>query len=384
LRYCINTVHLRDVVIAREWKEHPMRFAILALGIGTLIVASRAWSAEPAPNAGPYRLLQIEKVGGEGGFDYVYADADGRKLYIPRSSRPAGRVDVYDLDTLKPAGSISNTNGVHGVAVDPKSHHGFASSKPVVMFDTQTLQPIKNIEVEGNPDGILFEPATETIYVLSHGAPNVTIIKASDGSIAGTIDLGGAPEQAASDGNGRVYIDVEDRDNVAVVDARAMKVLAHYDLAGKGGGPAGLALDAKNHVLFAFCRNPHTAVILNADDGKILATLPIGSGVDAGEFNPHTLEAFSSQRDGTLTVIKESNPTTFEVEQTVQTKPGARTSTLDLKTGRIYLITAEQAAPPANAGGEAPPPAGGAQARPRGGRGGRTVPGSFFILMVGK
>src|SRR6185312_17250153 len=107
----------------------------------------------------------------------------------------------------------------------------------------------------------------------------------------------------------------------AVVDARAMKVLAHYDLGGKGGGPAGLALDPANHVLFAFCHNPHTAVILNAEDGKILATLPIGSGVDSGEFNPHTMEAFSSQRDGTLTVIKETNPTAFEVEPTVQTKP---------------------------------------------------------------
>jgi DNA-binding beta-propeller fold protein YncE len=203
------------------------------------------------------------------------------------------------------------------------------------------------------------------------------VIKASDGSIAGTIDLGGAPEQAASDGNGRVYIDVEDKDNVTVVDAKAMKVLAHYDLAGKGGGPAGLALDAQNHVLFAFCRNPHTAVILNADDGKVVATLPIGSGVDAAEFNPHTMEAFSSQRDGTLTVIKEKSPTTFEVEQTVQTKPGAKTSTLDVKTGRIYLITAEQqAAPAGNAGG-------GGQGQPQRGRG-RMVPGSFSILVVGK
>ena len=353
-----------------------MRLALIVFTLGITLAVFRALAAEEAPSNGPYRLLQTEKVGGEGGFDYVYADSAGRRLYVPRSGRPAGRVDVYDLDTLKPAGTIPNTNGVHGVAVDPKSHHGFSSSKPVVMFDTQTLQPIKNIEVEGNPDGILFEPATESIYVLSHRAPNVTVIKASDGSIAGTIDLGGAPEEAASDGNGRVYIDIEDKDNVAVVDAKAMKVLAHYDLAGKGGGPAGLALDAQNHVLFAFCHNPHTAVILNADDGKILATLPIGSGVDAGEFNPHTMEAFSSQRDGTLTVIKETNPTTFEVEQTVQTKPGAKTSTLDLNTDRIYLITAERAPAPANAG---------APAQPRGGRGGgQMVPGSFSILVVGK
>ena len=360
-----------------------MRFSLLMLGFLMLVPPAVAL-AQRAPDAGPYRLLQTEKVGGEGGFDYVYADADGRRLYVPRSARPSGRVDVFDLDTLKPAGQIPNTNGVHGVAVDPKSHHGFASSKPVVMFDTQSLRPIKNIEVEGNPDGILFDPATESTFVLSHRAPNVTVIKASDGSIAGTIDLGGAPEQAASDGNGRVYIDVEDKDNVAVVDARAMKVLAHYDLAGKGGGPAGLALDAKNHILFAFCHNPHTAVILSAEDGKILATLPIGSGVDAGEFNPHTMEAFSSQRDGTLTVIKETGPTSFEVEQTVRTQPGAKTSTLDVTTDRVYLIAAEQAPPAANATGEGQPRPDQPN-RPRGGRGGgRMVPGSFSILVVGK
>lgn len=352
-----------------------MRFSNLMLGL-LMLVPAVACLAQPASDSGPYRLLQTEKVGGEGGFDYVYADADGRRLYVPRSTRPAGRVDVYDLDTLKPVGQIPDTNGVHGVAVDPKSHHGFSSSKPVVMFDTRTLKPIKNIAVEGNPDGILFDPATESILVLSHRAPNVTVIKASDGSIAGTIDLGGAPEQGASDANGRVYIDVEDKDNVAVVDIKALKVLAHYDLSGKGGGPAGLALDAKNHVLFAFCHNPHTAVILNADDGNILATLPIGSGVDAGEFNPHTMEAFSSQRDGTLTVIKETGPTSFEVEQTVQTKPGAKTSTLDMKTGKIYLITADQAPPPPGNGATE------GQPRPRGGR--MMVPGSFSILVVGK
>jgi DNA-binding beta-propeller fold protein YncE len=355
-----------------------MRFSALVLGLSMLAPATLAW-AQPA-SEGSYRLLRTEKVGGEGGFDYVYADAAGRRLYIPRSGRPEGRVDVFDLDTLKPAGQIPNTNGVHGVAVDPKSHHGFASSKPVVMFDTETLKPIKNIEVEGNPDGILFDPATESIFVLSHRAPNVTVIKASDGSIAGTIDLGGAPEQGASDGNGRVYIDIENKDNVAVVDARAMKVLAHYDLGGKGGGPAGLALDPADHVLFAFCRNPHTAVMLNAEDGKILATLPIGSGVDAGEFNPQTNEAFSSQRDGTLTVIKESSPTSFEVEQTVHTMPGAKTSTLDAKTGRVYLISAQQA-PPANRGGPGQPAA---DQPSRRGRGGRMVPGSFSILVVGK
>ncbi len=129
------------------------------------------------------------------------------------------------------------------------------------------------------------------------------------------------------------------------MDAKTLQVTAHYDISSKGGGPGGLAMDAKNHILFAFCHDPHTAVILNADNGDILASLPIGDGVDAAEFNPNTSEAFSSQRDGTLTVIKEDSPTSFEVEQTVTTQAGARTSTLDAKTNQVYLVTAEMAPP---------------------------------------
>jgi hypothetical protein len=241
------------------------------------------------------------------------------------------------------------------------------------MFDTKTLATIKTIDAQGNPDAILFDPFTEHVFVLSHRAPNATVLNAADGSIVGTIDLGGAPEEAVSDGAGHVYIDIEDADKIAVVDASTLKVTAHYDLAGKGGGPAGLALDAKNHLLFAFCRNPATCVVLNAQDGKIIATLPIGHGVDAAEFNPNTMEAFSSQGDGTLTVIKEASPTSISVEQTVQTKAGARTSTLDAKTGQIFLVTAEFAAPstqPISSSG--PPP------RPQ------ALPDTFTILVVGK
>ena len=327
-----------------------------------LTLALYGWT-QTAPAAEPYKVVNTAKVGGAGGFDYVFADVDGRRLFIPRSSR----VTVFDLDTLKSLGEIPNTNGVHGVAVDPKSNHGFTSSKPVVMFDTKTLETIKTIDVQGNPDGILFEPFKQQIYVLSHRAPNATVINAADGSVAGTIDLGGAPEQAASDGQGHVYIDIEDKDNVAVVDANTLKVTAHYDLGGKGGGPAGLALDAKNHILFAACHNPQTMVVLSADDGKIITSLPIGNGVDGAGFNPNTMEAFSSQRDGTLTVVKENSPDSFEVEQNVQTKPGAKTCTLDTKTNQIYLITAEQAAGGGAAGGR-----------------GRFLPDSFTILVVGK
>jgi hypothetical protein len=345
---------------------------LVALGI--VILAAVAW-APAASAAEPYKVINSVKVGGEGGFDFVVADSDGRRLYIPRSAGPNSRVTVYDLDTLKSVGEIPNTNRVHGVAVDSKSGHGFTSSKPVVMFNTKTLETIKTIDAQGNPDEILYDPATDRVFVFSHGAPNATVLNSSDGGVVGTIDLGGAPEQAASDGHGKIYVALENKDQVAVVDANTLKVVAHYDLGDKGGAPSGLALDAKNHILFACCSKPQTMVILNADDGKIITSLPIGSGVDAAEFNPNTMEAFSSQRDGTLTVVKENSLTDFAVEQTVETKPGAKTSALDTKTNQIYLITADPA--------PAPTP-------PADGKGGPRIrrnvwlPDSFTIIVVGK
>jgi hypothetical protein len=248
------------------------------------------------------------------------------------------------------------------------------------MFDTQSLELIKKIDTQGRPDGIFFEPVSARVYVFSHSQPNATLLDPADGSIVGTIDLGGAPEQAASDLNGHLYVDIEDKANIAVVDVKTLKVTAHYDLAGKGAGPAGLGLDAKNHILFAMCREPATCVVLSADDGKILTTLPIGNGSDSGGFNPNTMEAFSSQRDGTLTIIKENSPTSFEVEQTVQTKQGAKTCTLDTKNNRIVLIAVERAPEQANDGAAAAPPTG--VGRPRGGRGGG--PGLLNILAVGR
>src|SRR6266700_2321879 len=214
------------------------------IGLGMLAPTGLAQTT-PAASAGsaakPYKIVNFTQTLGTGGIDYVYADNDGRRLYIPRGDQ----VLVFDLDTLKSAGVIPNARA-RGVAVDPKSHHGFCSSSPVVMWDTKTLETLKTIEVQGRPDGILFEPATERIYVFSHSAPNATVIDAKDGSVAGTIDLGGAPEQAASDGQGRLYVDIEDKDNVAVVDVKTLKVTAHYSLEGKGHAPAGLGLDAKN------------------------------------------------------------------------------------------------------------------------------------------
>ena len=342
-----------------------MRRTCLAVSIGIAALAL-AGLAQQTPGAGPYKLVKTVKVGGAGGFDYVYAAVDGRRLYIPRPAATGARITVFDLDSLASVGEIPNANA-RGVAVDPKSHHGFATSKPVLMWDTNTLTTIKSIDVDGAPDGILFDPFNQRVYVFSHRAPNATVINATDGSVVGTIDLGGAPEQAVTDRSGHIYVDIEDKDNIAVVDAKSLKVTTHYDLAGKGGGPGGLALDEKNHVLFAACHEPATMVILSAADGKIITTLPIGKGVDGAGFNPGTMEAFSTQGDGTLTVIGENSSTSFVVEQNLATKAGARTMTVDTRTNRIFTVTGDFMPLPA-----------GQRGRPQ------MAPDSFSVIVVGK
>ena len=343
----------------------------VVLVAGIAIVASLGL-AQQAPTAGPYKVLNTAKVGGDGGFDYVNADVQGRRLYVPRSG-PTARITVFNLDTLEPTGEVPNING-HGAVVDPKSNHGFITSNPVVMFDSKTLAVIKTITVQGSPDGILFDAFNERVYDLSHSAPNATVIDAKDGSIVGTIDLGGAPEQAVTDGKGHLYIDIEDKGSIAVVDAKTMAVTAHYDVSGKAGTCAGLAIDAKNRILFAACREPHVMVILNADDGNVITTLPLAGVTDGAVFNPATMEAFSSHAEGTLTVIKENSPTSFEVEQNLTTMPSAKTLTLDTKTNHILSIAAMFDPPPPGT----PPLSNGRIAR------GPMVAGSFSILVVGK
>jgi len=349
---------------------------VTLLSIASLAILALA----QAPVTGPYKVTKVAKVGGDGGFDYVTADSEGRRLYIGRSANP-GRIDVFNLDTMEKVGTVANTMRVHGATASAKSGHGFASSSPVVMFDTKTLNTIKTIDVKGSPDGYLYDAFNDRVYILSHAKPHATVIDAKDGSIVGTIDdLGGAPEQAATDGKGTIYVDIEDAHNIAVVDAKTLTVKTHFDLAGKGDGCAGLALDGKNDILFAACREPQAMVILSAKDGKVLATLPLGGSSDGAGFNPKTMEAFSSHGNGTLTVIKENSPTSFAVEQEVKTMNGAKTLTIDTKTDRILLIAAEYAAPPA-------PPAGAAPSTDKkGGRGParQMVPDSFSVVVVGK
>jgi len=355
------------------------------IAIAMLAVLAVVAGVAGAQESGPYKVLKIQLVGGDGGFDYVTADPDGRSLFVARSG-PAGHIGVFNLDTLAQIGEIPGTSG-HGGAVDTATGHGFATSKPVTMFDAKTFAVIKKIDVEGNPDGYLNDPYNHRFYILSHSAPNITVLDDKDGSILSTIDIGGAPEEAATDGHGKIYVDIVDKSAIAVIDGGTMKMVGRYDISSHGGGCAGLALDAKNGILFAACREKNNMIILSAADGHILADLPTGVGCDGVVFNPVTMEAFSSQGDGTITVVKENSPTDFAVEQTIPTPARAKTITLDSKTGHLFLITAEYGPVPAQSASTAPPTGGPVQAgRPTWMRGPRPpmIPGSFQILEVGR
>lgn len=349
-----------------------MRAICLGVLLGAGMTAASLGLAQNVASSGPYKVLKTAKVGGEGGYDYIFADVKGRRLYIPRGG-PSG-LTVFNLDMLEPAGAIPDAHA-GGATVDPKSHHGFSTTKPLTMWDANTLKIIKTIDVEGRPDGILFDPYNERVWVLSHQPPHATVIDAKVGKLVGTLDLGGAPEQAVSDDKGTIYVNISDKANIAVVDAKNLKVTAHYDLSSKGSHGSGLALDAKNHILFAYYREPSpTVVIVDARNGNIITTLPTGMGVDTVAFNPRTREAISAEYAGTMTFIKESSPTTFAVEQTLQTMAGAKTLALDTKTNRLFTMAAEFGPPPPDA---KPGPAG---RPPRG----PMIEGSFSILMVGK
>jgi DNA-binding beta-propeller fold protein YncE len=327
----------------------------------------------PALADGPYKILRTVTVGGEGGFDYIVADSEGRHLYIARSGQTNPRLLAFDLDSLRQVGELDGISA-HGAVVDPANHHGFASSKPLTMFDSTTTATLKSITVDGNPDGLSLDQAAHRVYVLSHSAPNITAINTADGSIIGTVNLDAAVEETKSDGKGHLYVALENRDAVGVVDANTMTVTARYPLAGQGTTPAGLALDAKTRVLFVACRNPSVMVMMNADSGTILATLPIGAQNDGVLFNPATNEALAATGDGHLTVIKEDGPGKFSVDQTLATLPGARTIALDRKTNHIFLMTADYGPVPA----DAPPPPPGRIAR------GPMLPDSFKIIEIGR
>ena len=344
------------------------RFA-LHISLGSLAVAiifcaiAFSQAAGPAPAASGYHVIKTIPVGGEGGWDYIYVDSDARRVYVSRGTH----VIVLDADTYAVVGDIPDTQGVHGVAIASDLGRGFTSNgraNNVTIFDLKTLKPLGTVATGTNPDAILYEPVTKRVFAFNGRSKDATAINGADGTIVGTIALGGKPEFAVADGRGNVYLNIEDTSELVHLDAKDLKVLHRWPEA-PCKEASGLAMDLKNRRLFAGCDNKMMAVI-DADSGKVIATPPIGEGVDANGFDPVTQLAFASNGEGTLTVVHQDSPEKYTVVENVPTKKSARTMGLDLKTHNIFLPAADFDAP---AAGE---------------RRGKMKPGSFVILVVGK
>ena len=333
----------------------------------TIISVSVAAVALAATGPG-YRVIKTYKVGGDGGWDYLTADSDARRIYISRGTH----VMVIDADSGKSVGDIADTPGVHGIALAPELGRGFTSNGEgtVSIFDSKTLATSSKVKVGDNPDAILYDPATKRVFTFNGRSQDSTAIDAATGKVLGTIKLDGKPEFAASDAKGEIFVNIEDKSELTAIDPNTLEVKAKWPLA-PCTGPSGLSIDRKNRRLFVGCDNKMMAVV-DADSGKVLATPAIGDGVDATAFDPETKLAFAScGRDGVLTVVKEDSPDKFDVVENVTTQQGARTLALDSKTHNVFVVTAQFGPRPA-ATADNPRP------RPP------ILPDSFVVLVVGK
>ncbi len=308
---------------------------VFALAGATLVQAQPS-----APAAGDYGVSQIFQIGDKGNWDYLTVDSDRKLLFVPRSTH----TQVIDAGTGKVVADIPGQKGNHGVAIVHKAGRGFISDGKdgsVTIFDLKTYAVLGKIKAEPDADGIIYDSASKKVLLVS-GDSGVLIpispdVDPTTGKADAEVDLGGSPEFLVTDGKGKAYVNLNDKNQVAVVDTKTMKVIAKWSTA-PGGKPVGMSMDRKQRRLFIGCRKPQMLIVMNADDGSILASLPIGAGVDATQFDG---DAFASCRDGTLTVVRETSPGKYEVVQTVQTKPGARTMGLDHKAHALYLPTAE-------------------------------------------
>lgn len=341
----------------------------LCLSVLLLLVFQCAVARAQQPKSpSGYHVINRFKLGGEGGWDYLTFDAKGGRLFISRSTH----VMVVDAEKGTVLGDIPDTQGVHGIALVEELGKGYTSNgrtSTVTVFDLKTLKVLKQIPVGKNPDAIIYEPSSKRIFTMNGASNDTTAIDTKTDTVAGTIPLDGRPEFAVSDEHGHVFVNLEDKSTVVEFDPSKLSVLARWPIA-PGEEPSGLAIDRKHSRLFSTGANK-TLVVLNAETGKVVETLPIGGGVDAAGFDPETGLAFSSNGDGTLTVIHEDSPDKFTVVENVTTQRGARTLALDTKTHRVYLVTAEFGPPPA------PTPE---RPRPRP----SILPGTFTLLVVGR
>jgi len=310
----------------------------------TSVLAALLLATAVQADAPHLHLAKRWSVPGEGGWDYLTPDATARRLYVTHSTG----VDVLDLDQGKPLGRIEPTLGVHGVALAPELNRGFVScgrDSSVLVFDLKTLATVQRIALPArNPDAILYEPSTRRVFTFNGGSANTTAIDAATDSVLGSVSLGGKPEFAVSDGRGRVFVNIEDTSELVELDPRGLAVLRRWPLA-PGEEPSGLAMDREHRRLFSVCGNG-TMVVSDADSGRVIANLPIGKGTDGAAFDPSRGLAFSSNGEGTVSVVREESPARFSVVETDSTERGARTIALDEKTGRVFSVTASFGPPP--------------------------------------
>jgi YVTN family beta-propeller protein len=341
-----------------------LALCVVLVGLAMLL-QSIASSAAKAPG---YHVTRKTILGGEGGWDYLTVDSKARRVYISRGTH----VMVVDADTAALVGDIPNTNGVHGIAVVADLDKGFTSNgrdNAVTVFDLKTLKVLATVPVGKNPDAIIYDPSSQRVFTFNGVSHDTTAIDAKTNTVAGTIALGGKPEFAAADEKGHMFVNIEDKSEIIQFDANKLTVENHWSIA-PGKEASGLALDRKHRRLFAVCSNK-LMVVMNADNGAVVTTLPIGSGSDGAGFDPETGLAFSSNGEGTLTVVHEDSPDKFTVVETVPTQARARTMALDTKTHQVFSVTAEFGPMPE---------ATAQQPRPRA----PMVPGTFTLLTLSR
>jgi len=330
--------------------------------VATIAVAATL----PALAQKPYSVEDRWKVGGEGGWDYLLADSSVQRLYITHG----GRVEVLDAATGKSIGAITGLKGTHGVALDDSGRYGYISdggANAVVVFDRKSLQTVTSISAGTNPDGIVFEPVTKTVWAFNGRSKDVTVIDTNTQKVIATVALPGKPEFPVADGKGFVFDNIEDKNMIVRLDAKDPKVTATWSVS-PCESPSGLAIDRAGRRLFAVCDEKKMAVV-NADTGKVIATPAIGDGPDAAGYDSKSNLAFSSNGEGSVTIVDASNGS-YKVKQTLATQQGARTMTLDPVTGKIYVVTAQFGPrPAATASNPRPRPA--------------IVPGSFTVIVAG-
>ncbi|MGH8369936.1 MAG: YncE family protein [Gammaproteobacteria bacterium] len=331
------------------------------------LLSGLSFSAQSAPTA-RYKLTHKFTLGGDGGWDYLTYDPVGQRVFISRSTR----VLVVDSDSGKLITEIPDTDGVHGIALAQDLGKGFISdgkADAVTVFNLKTLKETARIKVTGeNPDCILYDPVTKRVFTFNGHSSNATVIDARSDKVIATLALDGKPEFAVADGNGQVFVNIESKSELTRIDARKPAVVKTWSLA-PCESPSGLAIDRKHRRLFSGCDNKLMAVT-DADTGKVIQTLPIGEGVDATRFDPDTGLAFSSNGEGTLTVIHEDSPQHFSVLQDAQTQKFARTMALNTRNHDVYLVTADVQVTPPTTPGERPHRA--------------VLPGTFTLLVMSK